>query len=81
MVERVGADSYMVEFVAGSGSTQALVTFEARDIRRCRFGQMLPAQRRLEVALVVRRETKAREESCLEPPDRMHLGEMLLADA
>ena len=33
VVEQVGPDSYMVEFVAGSGRTQALVTLEARDIR------------------------------------------------
>ena len=33
MVEPVGPDAYMVEFVAASGRTQALVTLDARDIR------------------------------------------------
>jgi hypothetical protein len=33
VVEQVGADAYMVEFVAGSGRTQALVTLDVRDIR------------------------------------------------
>jgi hypothetical protein len=33
VVEQVGSDAYMVEFVAGSGRTQALVTLDARDIR------------------------------------------------
>jgi hypothetical protein len=33
VVEHVGPDAYMVEFVADSGRTQALVTLDARDIR------------------------------------------------
>ncbi len=33
VVERVGPDTFMVEFVAGSGRTQALVTLETRDVR------------------------------------------------
>ena len=33
VVEQVGPDAYAVEFVAGSGRTQALVTLDARDIR------------------------------------------------
>lgn len=33
VVERVRPDAYLVEFVAGSGRTQALVTLETRDIR------------------------------------------------
>lgn len=33
VVELVGPGSYMVEFVAGSGRTQALVTLDALDIR------------------------------------------------
>ena len=33
VVEQVGADAYMVEFVAGSGRTQALVTLAAKDLR------------------------------------------------
>jgi hypothetical protein len=33
VVEQVGPGAYMVEFVAGSGRTQALVTLELRDIR------------------------------------------------
>ena len=33
VVEQVGADAYMVEFVAGSGCTQALVTLAANDLR------------------------------------------------
>ena len=33
VVERVAPNAYMVEFVAGSGRTQALVTLETRDIR------------------------------------------------
>ena len=33
VVEQVGPDAYVVEFVAGSGRTQALVTLDAHDIR------------------------------------------------
>ena len=33
VVEQVGADAYIVEFVAGSGRTQALVTLAAKDLR------------------------------------------------
>jgi hypothetical protein len=33
VVEQVGLNAYMVEFVAGSGRTQALVTLDSRDIR------------------------------------------------
>ena len=33
VVERTGADQYMVEFVAASGRTQALVTITSADIR------------------------------------------------
>jgi hypothetical protein len=33
VVEQVGPDTYMVELVAGSGRTQALVTLVALDIR------------------------------------------------
>jgi hypothetical protein len=32
VVDQVGPDAYMVEFVAGSWRTQALVTLEAHDI-------------------------------------------------
>ncbi len=33
VVEQMGPDAYAVEFVVGSGRTQALVTLDVRDIR------------------------------------------------
>mgnify|MGYP002789253459 CR=1 FL=1 len=33
VVDQVGPDAYLVEFVAGSGRTQALVTLRADDLR------------------------------------------------
>ena len=50
VVEQYGSDAFAVEFVAGSGRTQALVTLASRDIRAVSDDDLIAVRRAQAIA-------------------------------